>query len=202
MEGLHHGDPMTEQSAQQAPAPDWAQAMQGKSKGPLPAASKRIFIIVSMIFFGAFLWLYVIYNLRHSPTSEQKTAAAQAPAAIEMTQGLQPFGMPRGAQPPGSQGQYVPMHGTPVAMQSVPSLMPVAQGLQAAPTQLPGAGLMGEPVPDAAHYQSGYQQPGRQYRSDMAIVAPIRYRHAMSAPGMAAANPSISVPRQRMYASR
>jgi hypothetical protein len=184
--------------------PGWAEAMQGKGdNSKRAAASKRIMLVLSLTFFGMFLWLYVLYNLGHSkPKSEIPTANSAVPLGNMPLQGApmpeggfaggptsvaSPFGIPRGAAPAGYAQQGVetaPYQPTSAfAAQPYPA-MPIQSAQYAAPT------TFGQPIPAVPAPRGG-----------VTMTAPRDFRHSIGISG-GAVPASTPGQRQRMVVSR
>ena len=196
--------------------PGWTEAMQGKtSNANRVKASKRVALILSVAFFGIFLWLYVIYSLGHPKKSvanaepvtaassqmEQTTTplAGQVPTPIAAS----PFGVPRGVETGVAQTPVNPGYGLPGATANPYAAASYApNAATAAPNPitdapnpsgvLPLSPAMGGPVPIVPPTRGG-----------VTITAPRDFRHAVgiaggSMPGM----PTVPSQRMRIFVSR
>jgi hypothetical protein len=125
--------------------PGWTEAMQGKvGNANRVKASKRVFVVLSLTFFGIFMWLYIIYSLGHPKKAQsaggETPVTASAPVGAEMGGAVQsgmpvaaamsPFGMPRGAEAAMAQGmpQGQGMLAQSQAMPGVPQGQAMSQG--------------------------------------------------------------------------
>lgn len=207
--GVDHGCVMTESEAKPVTdaLPSWSQAMQGKGgNAKRIAATKRLAVILSLTFFGCFLWLYILYNVRHnSQVAAHPMQAQTAPAPNVAFQQAAATGTiaPAGAEAPVAVGRFgsprvlgVESNTTTVAAYGLPTGQPPLLAPPYNPASM--AGSM------RSHYGSpaAYAQTSAPHqRGDLVISASRDLRHAIGNP-LAAGMANAAASRQRLYVSR
>lgn len=210
----------TVQPTPEATTPAWSQAMQGKGgNAKRTAVSKRVFIVMSLTFFGCLLWLYIIYNLSHStaktggseaPITSASAITAPPPAAQLMTApaatgpAFSRFGTPRQLDATAYTPPAAVSGASPYGILT-PSQQPLQPGMMPAnaTTMLPPPAAAGMPAqaPVPIYGAAGY---GHRRDSTLAISAPREYRHALGVAPQAAAGGGLAAPaaRQRVFVAR
>lgn len=190
-----------------AAPPGWTEAMQGKVPNEKrKAAAKRAFIVVSLTFFGMFMWLYILYNLGHqkkannNETQSANTAvpvtpaSAPAPAPAQTaSMAASPFGMPRGATPETYAAQPNNMMMGAAYQPQQAAMMPVAPSY-GEPALAPAMGY--SPYP-----QAGFRETVPAQRGGVTMSAPREFRHAIGVAGLGI-EPATPGQRQRTVVSR
>lgn len=119
--GVHHGGHHGHGAAGHHPdqAPNWSQAMQGeKNWKKFARVNAKHFALLFFIFFGALVWLYIIYKLHHQDAVREGTniieikhadAAAQ-PESVEANAPVpgMPVSASQAAEPMPAGGMYSP----------------------------------------------------------------------------------------------
>jgi hypothetical protein len=190
--------------------PGWTEAMQGKQDHTKRiAAGKKAFVVLFLIFFGAFLWLYILYNISHSKKTPAVEHAAVPHGGVPVASAPPMVGMPAAAPAP-FMGSTAPAHfGAPRGMTSEQGMAPMPQtgfapqpALQALPAQPAYMPMHGNPYAQASlpggyatqPFANPYGAPQQPYAAPPSPYAPAGY-HAPRLGDM-----TISAPREFRHA--
>lgn len=166
-------------SQQQQQVPNWSKAIEGDKSfgGRFRAVDRKPFMFMFLMFFGAFCWFYILYNIHHRGDSKH-TSNSEHGAPQQATQASSPadqnrfgaFGSPR------SDTGFPITGGVPVSASTpfVPHEAPSQFGTA-------GSGAVGA-YPISGSSQSYQAVMPHGFDRNAAIVAPRTYRHAVAAP--------------------